>query len=285
MVELPTGFVARGGMSLKQVSVPQQQAAMKLMGTVLSPMGLEKVDEIWEADDDFKALGSKRGPGGGAGASEGTTAGWTGRISATVRQARPGRAWGWSTGRRYVRCRSVLHLIPWKAFRDPTVDAPIRRAASCPEHHDCGQPGRVDPHAAGAQPALFKLNGKTIRPVGRESDKALALLKALDESQSKQAVLSYQVADLVHGPGQDGKKIAPEGMKASKMNAQQQTMLQDVIAEWSGILTEPYAATRMNQMKADLNQTYFAWSGPTNAEVGTNITAYYRIQGGAASRH
>lgn len=35
----------------------------------------------------------------------------------------------------------------------------------------------------------------------------------------------------------------------------------------------------MTQMKADLADTYFAWSGPTNAESGTNITAYYRIQG------
>jgi hypothetical protein len=142
-----------------------------------------------------------------------------------------------------------------------------------------GSQGVLTPTLTGAQPALFKLDGKTVRPVGRESDKALALLKALDESQSKQAVLSYQVADLVLGPGQDGKKIAPEGLKASKMNAKQQAMLLDVIAEWSGILTEPYATARMNQMKADLNETYFAWSGPTNAEAGTNITAYYRIQG------
>ena len=53
----------------------------------------------------------------------------------------------------------------------------------------------------------------------------------------------------------------------------------DLIAEWSGILTEPYAAARMTHMKADLNETYFAWSGPTNTEAGTNITAYYRVQG------
>jgi len=42
----PTGFVPRGGISLKQMSASQQVAAMKLLGTVLSPMGLEKVNEI-----------------------------------------------------------------------------------------------------------------------------------------------------------------------------------------------------------------------------------------------
>jgi hypothetical protein len=44
------------------MSAPQQDAVMKLLGIVLSPMGLEKVNEIREADDDFKANGSKRGP-------------------------------------------------------------------------------------------------------------------------------------------------------------------------------------------------------------------------------
>ena len=142
-----------------------------------------------------------------------------------------------------------------------------------------GTRGVLTPTLTGAQPALFKLNGRTIRPVGRESDKALALLRALDETQRKHAVLGYQVADLVLGPGQDGKKISPEGLKASSMNAKQQAMLLDVIEEWTGILTEPYADSRMRQMKADLNETYFAWSGPTTTEAGTNITAYYRIQG------
>ena len=60
----PTGVVPRGGINFKQMSAPQQQAAMKLLATVLSPMGIEKVEQIRQADDDFKANGSKRGPGG-----------------------------------------------------------------------------------------------------------------------------------------------------------------------------------------------------------------------------
>jgi hypothetical protein len=50
---------------------------------------------------------------------------------------------------------------------------------------------------------MFKLNGTAICPVGRESDKALALLQSLDEKQRNQAVLTYNVPDLVLGPGQD----------------------------------------------------------------------------------
>jgi hypothetical protein len=45
----PTGFVPRGGISLKQMTAPQRDAAMKLLSVVLSPMGLEKVKEIRSA--------------------------------------------------------------------------------------------------------------------------------------------------------------------------------------------------------------------------------------------
>jgi Protein of unknown function (DUF3500) len=76
-----------------------------------------------------------------------------------------------------------------------------------------GTKGVMTPSLTGAQPATFQLNGKTIRPLGRESDKGYALLESLNDDQRKQAILSYRVADLVLGPGQDGKKIAPEGLK------------------------------------------------------------------------
>ncbi len=278
----PTGFVARGGISLKQMTLPQQQAAMKLMGTVLSPMGIEKVNEIRQADDDFKVNGSKRGPGGGGPRPQGPPPGGQGGPPPQFAGRGPGGPGGPRGGPPGGDMFGAdLYYISFLGTPSATQAWMLQFGG----HHlalnitIAGSQGVLTPTLTGAQPALFKLDGKTIRPVGRESDKALALLQALDESQRKQAVLSYQVADLVLGPGQDGKKIAPEGLKASRMTAKQQAMLLDVIAEWSGVLTEPYAAARMTQMKTDLNETYFAWSGPTNAEVGTNITAYYRIQG------
>lgn len=137
----------------------------------------------------------------------------------------------------------------------------------------------MTPTLTGAQPATFQLNGKTIRPVGRESDKALTLFQSLDEKQRQQALLNYAVPDLILGPGQDGRKIAPEGLKVSTMNDKQRAMLLDLIAEWAGIINETDAAARTAELKADLNETWFAWSGPTTFEPGTNITAYYRIQG------
>ena len=61
-----------------------------------------------------------------------------------------------------------------------------------------------------------------MRPLGQENDKAFRFAERprRDRSESKR-FSTYRVADLVLGPGQDGKTIQPEGLKASAMNEQQ----------------------------------------------------------------
>lgn len=142
-----------------------------------------------------------------------------------------------------------------------------------------GERGILTPTLTGAQPALYTANGKIVRPLAGESDKAIALLSALDENQRKQAILSFRLADLVLGPGQDGKTIQPEGLKASSMTEKQRSMLLDIVSEWAGIVHESAAVARMAQLKAEIDETWFAWSGPTTVVSGNNIAAYYRIQG------
>lgn len=278
----PTGFVPRGGISLKQMTAPQREAAMNLLSVTLSPMGLDKVNEIREADDDFKANGSKHGPGGG-GPGGRPPAG--GPPSGGARFGAGGPGGPPPGGRPNFNSDdmfgSSLYYISFLGTPSNTSPWMLQFGG----HHlalnitIAGSQGVITPTLTGAQPAMFKLNGKIIRPIGRESDKAIALLHSLDNAQRKQAVLSYTVADLVLGPGQDGKKIVAEGLKASAMTPAQQKNLLDLIAEWAGIVNDASAAARMAQLKADISETYFAWSGPTTGEVGTNITAYYRIQG------
>jgi hypothetical protein len=283
---LPTGFVPRGGISLKQMTPVQREAAIKLLATVLSPMGLQKVNEIREADDDFKANGSRRGPGGPGGpppggpppnAQGGPPPGF-GRPGGPGGGAGQGGRPSFSSDEMFG---SNLYYISFLGKPSTTTPWILQFGG----HHlalnitIAGSRGVLTPTLTGAQPATFSLDGKTVRPLGRESDKALALVQSLNDSQRKQAVLNYQVPDLVLGPGQDGKKIVPEGLKASTMTPQQQAMLLGIVAEWTDILNENAAAGRMAQITADLKETWFAWSGPTDGKVGSNITAYYRIQG------
>jgi len=133
----------------------------------------------------------------------------------------------------------------------------------------------LTPSLPAAQPASYTLNGQTIRPLGDENDKGFALINALNADQQKQAILNYQVRDLVLGPGADGKTIQPEGILASALDASQQTLLLDIVHEWVGILNDEAAARKMDEVKANLPRTYFAWSGATK----NGGLAYYRIQG------
>src|SRR6202012_3976141 len=72
-----------------------------------------------------------------------------------------------------------------------------------------GNNGVITPTLTGAQPSVYTSNGKTVRALAEENDKAFALLDALDAAQRKQAILNYRVNDLVLGPGQAGVVIQP----------------------------------------------------------------------------
>jgi hypothetical protein len=255
----PTGFVPRGGISLKDMNAAQSSAAMALVAAVLSPRGYEKVLQIMEGDEV-----NKKSEGNGP------PMGRRGNGPPPFRNSGGGAMFG-----------KDLYYISF--LGTPSEKKPWMLQFG--GHHlalnitIAGDRGVLTPTLTGAQPALYVSNGKTVRPLGAESDKALALLNALDEKQRKQAILSYRLADLVLGPGQDGKMIQPEGLKAIDMNEQQRAMLLDVIGEWAGIIHQSAAAVRMAEIKAGLNETWFAWSGPVTAAAGSNITAYYRIQG------
>jgi Protein of unknown function (DUF3500) len=274
---LPTGAVPRGGIALKDMTPAQRSAAMALVASALSQRGFEKVQQIMEGDEVNKSNAGNgppfgRGPGGPppGGFRDGPPPG--GPTGPRPPFGRGGNDQMFGKDLYYI---SILG----------TPSEKNRWMLQFGGHHLAlnititGERGVLTPTLTGAQPALYIVNGKTVRPLGGESDRALALLRALDENQRKQAILNYRVADLVLGPGQDGKTIQPEGLKASEMNGKQRAMLVDVISEWAGIINESEAVARMAELKADLDETWFAWSGATTADSGHNITAYYRIQG------
>jgi hypothetical protein len=275
----PVMMVPRGGISLKDMTAAQRTACMALLSSVLSPRGYEKVQEIMEGDEVNKLTDT--GPGGPGGRGPGGPPPQGAPPSGGQNQGPPPASNGGrppAGGAIFGRDLYYISFLGKPSLTEPWM-------LQFGGHHlalnitIAGERGVLTPTLTGAQPALYKADGKIVRPLGVESDKALALLNALDDTQRKRAILSFQLADLVLGPGQDGKTIQPEGLKASAMNDKQRAMLLDVIAEWSGIIHESAAAARMAQLKNDIDDTWFAWSGPVTAEPGKNITAYYRIQG------
>jgi hypothetical protein len=237
---LPVRMVPRAGLSLGELGAAQRSAALALVSSALSARGFEKVQQIMEGDEVLKS-NERNNP-------------------------------------MFGKDLYYISILGTPSEKDPWM-------LQFGGHHlalnvtIAGERGVLTPSHTAAQPALYTINGKTVRPLGQESDKAFALLNALDETERKQAILNYRVADLVLGPGQDGKTIQPEGLKASAMNEQQRAMLLDLISEWSGIVHESAAAARMAEIKSGIDETWFAWSGSTTVTPGRNGTAYYRIQG------
>ena len=245
---LPTGTVfqngatERNGVKLGDMTAFQQDAALALVAATLSPAGYQKVINIVNADETLERTSAPARP--------------------ATNRVRFGRA------EYYVAILGApSETQPWMIqFGGHHLAINITLA---------GQENALTPSHTGAQPSMYSFNGQTIRPLGKENDKAFALINALSAAQQKQAILGYQVKDVVLGPGHDGEVIQPEGIRASSFSAAQRAMLLDLAAEWVGILNDDTARTKMAEIQANIADTYFAWSGSTT----NGSPAYFRIQG------
>ncbi len=235
---LPSGIYQRNSVKLGDLTASQQAAVMKLLSVALSADGFRKAVDVMNGDEVLKR-GATAGRGPAFGKDEFFIA-FIGTPSTTT-------PWMLQFGGHHLAINLTM----------------------------AGSQASMTPSLPAAQPATFTWEGRTVRPLGDENDKGFALINALDDKQKGQAILGYRVADLVLGATQDGKTIQPEGIRASALSAAQQAMLWDLVREWSGISADAYADARMTELKSHLNDTYFAWSGPTT----NGSVAYFRIQG------
>ena len=248
---LPSGIFQRQGLRLADLTTPQRAAVTTLLQAALSPQGYQKVQNIMQGDEVLRQGEGSNGRGG------------------------PARGRG-GPGGGVVFGRDEYYLA---FLGTPSATAPWMLQFG--GHHLAinltmgGSQASMTPSLPAAQPASYTIEGRTVRPLGAENDKAFALINALDSTQRSQAVLNYRVADLVLGPGQDGRTIQPEGIRATSLTAPQQAMLLDLVREWAGIMNDAYGNARMAELKTNLPQTYFAWSGPTT----NGSAAYFRVQG------
>ena len=235
----PVSDVPRPGLHLSDLSTAQREAALHVLQVALSPNGYQKVLDVMGSDQALSKSGTPYCSG---------TACYTIGIFGEPSTTKP---WLLEFGGHHLGLNLTM----------------------------AGEHGVITPTLTGAQPAVYTLNGKTVRALAQENDKAFALLAALDGGQQKQAILNYEVRDLVLGPGHAGETIQPEGLKSAAMSEKQRAMLLDVVSEWAGIANDAYAKPRMEEIRVGLDATYFAWSGPISHQAGKNGKAYYRIQG------
>jgi hypothetical protein len=243
-IAMQVGATERNGLKLGAMTAAQEKAALALVAATLSRDGFHKAMAIVDAD---QVLETRSAP----------TRAATSRI-------------------RFGRAEYYVGILGQPSVTDPWM---IQFGG----HHLAinvtlaGHENVLTPTHTGAQPASYTVDGRTVRPLGDENDKAFALIGALNADQRKQAILGYDVRNLVLGPGTDGKTIAPEGVRASTFTPAQRAMLVDLVREWVDMLGDEAAAAKMKEIQAGLADTYFAWAGPTTNGKG----AYFRIQGPA----
>jgi hypothetical protein len=239
---LPVTIVPRNGIRLGDLTQAQRALAMEAVAAVLSKGGYQKVLDIVDADQQLALNQGGAGRGGRAmfGADQYYLAIF-GKPSAT-------KPWMVQFGGHHL---GVNVTVIGKHFV-------------------------LTPTHTGSQPALFKRDGKDVRPLGLEFDTAFKLVNALDEKQRTQAVTSDRPQqELLLGPGRDGRKIEPQGIKGSALTADQQATLLEVIGAWVNITEPDAAAARMVDIKSKIGETYFAWKGPT----AKGRAAYFCVQG------
>jgi hypothetical protein len=240
--QMQVGATERNGLKLGDMTPAQETAALALVAATLSPAGFAKVMDIVNADQRLEEQSAPmRAPGS---------------------RVRFGRA------EYYVAILGTPSTTaPWMIqFGGHHLAINVTLA---------GRDNVLTPTHTGAQPARYTLDGRAIRPLGDENDKAFALMNALGPEQQKQALLGVEAMNLVLGPGTDGKVIQPEGIRASAFTPAQRDMLLDLVREWVDILGDEAASAKMAEVKANLADTHFAWAGPTTNGRG----AYFRIQG------
>jgi hypothetical protein len=233
---LPVTMVPRNGIRLGELNKKQRTAALATLAAVLSKQGYQKVIDIMNADDQLVK--------------------------------------GKENRMRFGTDNFYLALFGKPSEKEPWM-------VQFGGHHlglnvtFAGKDTVLTPTHTGTQPDVFTRDGKKVRPLGSENDLAFKLVNGLDERQRKVAVRGAKPRNLALGPGRDDKTVEAEGIKGSALTKEQRGVLLDLIGAWVNMLPDDAAKRRLEEIKGKLDDTSFAWYGPTKA----GSAAYYRIQG------
>jgi len=108
-----------------------------------------------------------------------------------------------------------------------------------------------------------------------EQNKGLAFMRALSAEHQKAATIQTEKTanNALTQAFRDNVVVDYAGVPGAKLTAVQRTMLIELIGEYVGNMAEGHAKVRMDEVRAQLDRTHFAWIGGT----GDTDAFYYRI--------
>jgi hypothetical protein len=228
---------ARQGVNFKEMSEAQRERAFGLMRAALSAKGFEKSRNVMKLNGHLAELMKNFDEYGE----------WLYHLTVmgTPSDMRP---WGWQLDGHHL-------IVNYFVLGDQVV---------------------MTPAFMGSEPVTAtsgQYAGTSV--LQDEQNKGLAFMRSLSAEQ--QTFASIQVAKTANNAlsqaFRDNLVLDYAGLPGSRLTAAQKTTLLGVIAEYVNNMAEGHAKVRMNEVRAQLDRTHFAWIGGT----GDDDPFYYRI--------
>jgi hypothetical protein len=232
-------FYVRQGVSFQELSPAQREAGIALLRAGLSARGLKQTRDIMRLNETLGELNNNDFEQYGEWKYHLTVMG-------TPSASEP---WGWQFDGHHA-------IINYFVLGDQVV---------------------MTPFFAGSEPVIAtsgKFKGTSV--LQAEQNQGLAFARTLDADQRAKAVLSTEKTrnNNLTEAWKDNAVVAPAGVMAPDLSAQQRQQLLDLIALFIGNMDDGHAKLRMSEIDKHIGQTSFAWVGKT--EPGSVF--YYRIQ-------
>jgi hypothetical protein len=228
---------ARQGVSFTEMTDAQRASAFGLLQASLSAKGLEKSRNIMRLNETIAEI-TKRVEEYGEGLYYLTMMG----------EPSLSQPWGWQLDGHHL-------VINYFVRGDQVVMTPTFMGS---------EPVRAD---------SGKYAGTVV--LQDEQNKGLALMQALTPDQQKQATIQTDKTanNAVAQAFRDNLVVEYAGIKVSALARKQKEMLLSVIEEYVGNMRPGHARVRMEEVRAHLDDTWFAWIGAT----APDSVFYYRI--------
>jgi len=139
----------------------------------------------------------------------------------------------------------------------------------------CGDQLVLTPGFMGSEPVHAR-TGKYAgtRVFAAEEAKGLAVMQALDPGQQLRATIGMDIpADVFAGSTFDNLVLDYQGVPYHEMSPEQQRLLMELIGVYVGRIRAGHAEAKLDEVKAQLNQTWFAWIGHHD----NKSVFYYRV--------
>jgi hypothetical protein len=231
-------FYVRQGTAFKDMTDAQKDAALALLRAGLSARGLALTRDIMRLNTTLAEIN------GGNFAEYGE-----GLYSITVMGAPdPREPWGWQLDGHHL-------IVNYFVLGDQVV---------------------VTPSFFGSEPAVAHAGRYQGTAVLQEEQRlGLELLRALDAAQRGRAVLDPVKTgnDNQTEAFRDNAVVPHVGLRASEMTAPQQAQLLALVERYVGTMDDGHARLKMDEVRAHLADTYFAWIGG----AADDSVFYYRI--------